>query len=78
VVVAEQPDGERHDRVIVGKLPVVGWAGACEALMAEPAPTSPPAAGVADRDALLATKLHVPRPIPASWFAFFASPAKRG
>ena len=29
--------------------------------MAEPARTSPPAAGVAERDALLATKLHIPR-----------------
>jgi LuxR family maltose regulon positive regulatory protein len=32
--------------------------------MAEPATTSPPAAGVAERDALLATKLHLPRPHP--------------
>jgi LuxR family transcriptional regulator, maltose regulon positive regulatory protein len=30
--------------------------------MAEPATTSPPAAGVAERDLLLATKLHLPRP----------------
>jgi LuxR family transcriptional regulator, maltose regulon positive regulatory protein len=30
--------------------------------MAEPARTSPPVAGVAERDVLLATKLHVPRP----------------
>ena len=29
--------------------------------MAEPATTSPPAAGVAERDALLTTKLHLPR-----------------
>jgi hypothetical protein len=29
--------------------------------MAEPASTSPPAAGVAEPDALLATKLHLPR-----------------
>jgi hypothetical protein len=28
--------------------------------MAEPATTSPPAAGLAERDALLATKLHLP------------------
>jgi LuxR family transcriptional regulator, maltose regulon positive regulatory protein len=32
--------------------------------MAEPATTSPPAVGVAERDALLATKLHLPRPHP--------------
>ena len=32
--------------------------------MAQPATTSPPAASVAERDALLATKLHVPRPQP--------------
>ena len=32
--------------------------------MAEPARTSPPAASVAERDALLATKLHLPRPHP--------------
>jgi LuxR family transcriptional regulator, maltose regulon positive regulatory protein len=32
--------------------------------MAEPARTSPPAAGAAEPDALLATKLHVPRPHP--------------
>jgi LuxR family maltose regulon positive regulatory protein len=30
--------------------------------MAQPARTSPPAASVAERDALLGTKLHVPRP----------------
>jgi LuxR family transcriptional regulator, maltose regulon positive regulatory protein len=30
--------------------------------MAEPATTSPPAAGMAERDVLLATKLHPPRP----------------
>src|SRR4029453_1051885 len=30
--------------------------------MAEPAGTSPPAAGGAERDALLATKLHLPPP----------------
>jgi ABC-type lipoprotein release transport system permease subunit len=34
--------------------------------MAEPARTSPPAAGVAERDALLATKLHVPVRVPGS------------
>jgi LuxR family maltose regulon positive regulatory protein len=32
--------------------------------MAEPATTSPPAAGVAERDLLLATKLHLPRARP--------------
>jgi LuxR family maltose regulon positive regulatory protein len=32
--------------------------------MAEPASTFPPAAGGAERDVLLATKLHVPRPRP--------------
>jgi LuxR family transcriptional regulator, maltose regulon positive regulatory protein len=32
--------------------------------MAEPAMTSPSAAGVAERDVLLATKLHLPRPHP--------------
>jgi LuxR family transcriptional regulator, maltose regulon positive regulatory protein len=32
--------------------------------MAEPATTSPPAAGMAERDGLLATKLHLPRPRP--------------
>jgi LuxR family transcriptional regulator, maltose regulon positive regulatory protein len=32
--------------------------------MAEPATTSPPAVGVAERDVLLATKLHLPRPRP--------------
>jgi LuxR family transcriptional regulator, maltose regulon positive regulatory protein len=32
--------------------------------MAQPARTSPPAASVAEQDALLATKLHVPRPHP--------------
>jgi LuxR family transcriptional regulator, maltose regulon positive regulatory protein len=32
--------------------------------MAEPATTSPPAAGMAERDVLLATKLHPPRPRP--------------
>jgi hypothetical protein len=32
--------------------------------MAEPASISPPAASVAEREALLATKLHVPRPRP--------------
>jgi class 3 adenylate cyclase len=32
--------------------------------MAEPARTRPPAASVAERDALLATKLHLPRPHP--------------
>jgi LuxR family transcriptional regulator, maltose regulon positive regulatory protein len=32
--------------------------------MAEPAPTSPPAAGMAERDVLLATKLYPPRPRP--------------
>jgi LuxR family transcriptional regulator, maltose regulon positive regulatory protein len=36
----------------------------CEALMAEPARTRPPAASAADRDALVATKLHAPRPHP--------------
>ena len=34
--------------------------------MAQPARTSSPAASVAERDALLATKLHAPAPIPAS------------
>jgi hypothetical protein len=32
--------------------------------MAEPATTSPRAAGVAERGVLLTTKLHIPRPRP--------------
>src|SRR6266487_2820341 len=41
---------------------VVGRAHACESPMAEPPRMSPPAAGVTERDVLLATKLHVPQP----------------
>src|SRR5262245_28789312 len=46
------------------KAALIGRAGACEAPMAEPARTSPPAASVAERDTLLATKLHIPRTRP--------------
>jgi hypothetical protein len=40
--------------------------------MAEPARTSPLAAGVAERDVLLATKLHIP-PAPSRLRAAFTA-----
>src|SRR4030095_4336664 len=46
------------------KTPCPWTAGACEAPMAEPTRPDPPAAKGVERDVLLATKLHVPRPRP--------------
>src|SRR5215211_8559175 len=46
-----------------GRAPV-GWARACEFLMAERSTTTPAEAAAPERDPLLATKLHVPRPRP--------------
>src|SRR5215217_896802 len=58
------PRPTRHYNDLIGKPPVAGRAPACDLRMAEPLTTTPSPPAAAERDALLATKLHVPRPRP--------------